>query len=258
MVKKIVKKIVIGNWKMNPLTSKEAEKLFVNITKLFPPLKKTEVVVCPPYLYLGKLKKISKKLSIGAQDAFVGDTGAFTGQVSMDMIENMGVRYVILGHSERRAMGETNLDINKKVKSALSSGVTPIICVGENERDDNHEYLNFVKTQAEECLDGISKNSITDIVIAYEPVWAIGKGAQREATAEEFREMSIFIKKVLSDKFGLKVLEGLRIIYGGSVHPQNVLEFLSEGCADGMLVGRDSLDAKKFSEIIKITENANY
>ena len=251
------KKIIVGNWKMNPATSKEAEKLFTNIVKLLPSLKKTEVVVCAPYIYLEKLKKISKKISLGAQNANAFDAGALTGEVSAEMLENIGVKYVILGHSERRAMGEENSDITKKVKSALSSGLVPIICIGERGRDESHEYLNFVKTQIEECSDEISKNMIGEIVIAYEPVWAVGKGAQREATAEEFREMSVFIKKILSDKFGVKMVEGMRIIYGGSVHPQNVLEFLGDGGADGMLVGRDSLDSHKFAEIVKITESFN-
>jgi len=257
MVKKTVKKIIVGNWKMNPATSKEAEKLFTNIIKFLSVLKKTDVVVCSPYIYLDKLEKISKKISLGAQNTYAGDAGAFTGEVSAEMLGNIGIKYVILGHSERRAMGENNSDVNKKVKSALSSGLVPIVCIGENERDENHEYLNFVKTQTEECLDGISKNMIADVIIAYEPVWAVGNSAQRKATAEEFREMSIFIKKILSDKFGVKMVESLRIVYGGSVHPQNVLEFLGDGGADGMLVGRDSLDSHKFAEIVKITESFN-
>ncbi len=251
--KKISKKIVVGNWKMNPLTLKEAEKLLTQIVKQDIFSSKVEVVVCPPVLYFNNLKKITKKISLGAQDAFYEEKGAYTGEVSVEMLANMGVKYVILGHSERRAAGETNQTINKKIKATLSSGLTPILCVGEKERDENHEYLNLIKIQVEECLSGISKNSVSKIIIAYEPVWAIGKGAAREATSEEYREMSVFIRKILSDKFGAKMLEGMRTIYGGSVHPENAESFLKEGGADGFLVGRDSLDPKKFGEIINIS-----
>lgn len=252
----MLKKIVIGNWKMNPVNEKEAKKLFANISTSASNIKKTEIVVCPPFVYLEGLKKILKKISLGAQNAFYGDVGAFTGEISVKMLSNIGVKYVILGHSERRALGEGNIEVNKKVKAALSLGIIPIVCFGENTRDEKHEYLNFVKVQIEEGLNGISKNLISKIIIAYEPIWAIGKGALREATPEEFREMNIFIKKILSDKFGARIIEGIRIIYGGSVHPENALGFLKEGKAEGFLVGRDSLDPKKFLEIIKQTENA--
>ncbi len=236
---------------MNPPAKKEAESIFKSVLKNLNPKRKTEVVICPPFLYLESLKKLSKKVSLGAQDVFWEEKGAYTGEVSADMIYNIGARYVILGHSERRALGESNIDVNKKIKQSFSVGLIPVVCVGESVRDENHEYLNFVKTQVEECLFGVSKNFISKVIIAYEPVWAIGKNAVREATSEEFREMSIFIKKILSDKFGAKTIEQIRIIYGGSVHPENALGFLQEG-ADGFLAGRDSLDPKKFSEIIKI------
>jgi len=252
---KIEKKIVIGNWKMNPSNNKEALKLFTSISKLILNIKNTQIVVCPPVLYIENINKNLKKISLGAQDAFWGDVGAFTGQVSVKMLFSAGVKYIILGHSEKRAQGEENSEINKKIKAVLSLGITPVVCFGENNRDESHEYLNFVKVQIEEGLNGISKNLISKIVIAYEPVWAIGKSALREATPEEFREMSIFIKKILNDKFGAKNIVNIKIIYGGSVHPENTLSFLEEGKADGFLVGRDSLDAKKFIEIVNITEN---
>jgi triosephosphate isomerase len=173
------------------------------------------------------------------------------------MIYNLGVKYVIVGHSERRSSlagaGEINEIVNKKVKAAISAGLIPILCVGENVRDENHEYLNFVKKQIEECLNGVSKNLIAKVIIAYEPVWAIGKGAF-PATPEEFREMNIFIKKILSDKFGVKEASKVKIIYGGSVDDKNALDFIKDGQADGFLPGRASLDAEKFSKIIKICE----
>ena len=248
------KKIIVGNWKMNPLTLKEAEKLFGEVAKGVLPIKKTEIIICPPFIYLEKLKKLSRKINLGAQDAFWGEVGAFTGEISAEMLYNLGIRYVILGHSERRALGERSEDINKKIKSALVAGVRPILCVGENVRDENHEYFNLVKIQLEECLAGISKNSIAKILIAYEPIWAISSTPdRRDATSADSREMVIFIRKVLSDKFG-KEASQMKILYGGSANERDAEEFLRNGGVDGLLAGRASLDAVKFTAIINIAE----
>src|SRR3989344_4281864 len=212
-----MKRIIIGNWKMNPLSGKIAEKLFTEIAKGVSRIKKTDIVICAPAVYLEKLSKIrTSKIKLGAQDAFWGEIGAFTGQTSSEMLYEAGARYVILGHSEMRALGESNLAVNKKIKSALASGLRPVLCVGENERDLNHGYFSLVKVQLEECLAGISKNSISKIIIAYEPVWALSSTpGRKDATADDSREMAIFIRKILSDKFG-KDASKVRIIYGGS------------------------------------------
>lgn len=250
-------KIIIGNWKMNPRSSKEAGKLFNDVAKGIKGIKKTEIVICPPFLYLEKLKKISRKIILGAQDSAPGDVGAFTGEVSADMLYEIGVRHVILGHSERRALGEGNSVVNKKIKGALDAGLRPILCVGESVRDESHGYFNFVKIQLEECLAGISKNSISKIIIAYEPVWAISSTPdRRDATPSDSLEMSIFIRKILSDKFG-KDAPNVRILYGGSVNEKDAGGFLGDGGVEGLLVGKASLTAKKFVEIIKICETSN-
>jgi triosephosphate isomerase len=214
-------------------------------------------VLCPPYLYLEKLKKISRKIILGAQDAFGGDVGPFTGEVSAEMLYGLDVKYVILGHSERRALGESNSDVNKKIKGTLAIGVRPILCVGESARDESHSYFNFVKAQIEECLAGVSKNSISKIIIAYEPIWAISTTPdRRDATPDDSREMTIFIRKVLADKFGKEAYQ-VRILYGGSVNEKDASGFLHDGGVDGLLVGRASLDAKKFIEIVKTCETLN-
>ena len=251
-------KIIIGNWKMNPLTLKEAEKLFKDVVKNISQIKNTEIVICPPPIYLERLTKIrTNKIKLGAQDAFWDETGAFTGEISAEMLYNIGARYVLLGHSERRAIGETNQNVNRKIKSSLVSGLRPILCVGERERNQDHSYFNLVKTQLEECLAGISKNSVSKIIIAYEPVWALSSTENRkDATAEDSMEMVIFIRKILFDKFGSDAKK-IRIIYGGSVNEKDAEEFLKNGGVDGLLSGRASLDAKKFSEIIKICETLN-
>ena len=248
------KKIIIGNWKMHPSTEKETEKWFKNVAESVKGIKNTEIVVCAPFLYLAKLKKISKKISLGAQDAFWGNIGPFTGEISPQMLYNIGVKYVILGHSERRALGESNADVNKKVKAALEAGLVPVLCVGEGVRDENHSYFNLVKMQLEECLRGISKNLISKIIIAYEPVWALSSTANRkDATPADSQEMVIFIRKILADKFGPEATR-TRIIYGGSANERDAEEFFINGGVDGLLPGKASLDPKKFFEIINIAE----
>ena len=239
---------------MNPLTLKEAEKLFSDVAKGIAGTKKTEVVVCVPFIYLEKLKKLSRKISLGAQDAFISGVGAFTGEISPEMLYELGVRYVILGHSERRAFGENNAGVNKKIKAALGAGLAPILCVGESARDESHEYFNLVKTQLEECLAGVSRNSLSKIIIAYEPVWALSSTVNRkDATADDSKEMAIYIRKILSDKFGPDAGK-MRILYGGSANEKDAEEFLKHGGVDGLLAGRASLTARKFVEIIKICE----
>lgn len=249
------KNIIIGNWKMNPVSMKEAEKLFSLVVKGVSGIKKTEVLLCPPFVFLDKLSKVrTSKVVLGAQDAFFGEVGAFTGQVSSEMLSNLKITHAIIGHSERRAIGEVNLDINKKIKAAIAAGVSPILCVGESVRDESHAYFNLVKTQLEECLAGVPKNLISKVMVAYEPVWAISTTLNRkDATPKDAYEMVIFIRKVLSDKFGPDATK-IRVLYGGSVNEKDAGEFLENGGVDGLLVGRASLDADKFIEIIKTCE----
>ncbi len=234
---------------------KEAEKLFGDVAKDISTVKKTEVVVCPPFIYLDKLTKIkTDKIKLGAQNVFYEEAGAYTGEVSALMLENIGVKYVIIGHSKRRELGETNLDINKKIKVSLQTGLVPILCVGENLRDENHDYFKLVETQIIESLEGVSKDFLSKIIIAYEPVWAISTTPNRkDATPHDSEEMTIFIKRILVDKFGVKI-KMPKIIYGGDVNEKNIREFLKDGGVEGALVGRVSLDAKKFIEIIKTCE----
>lgn len=238
---------------MNPTSQKEAMGLLAEITRK-KNLKKTEVVVCPPFIYLNQLIKNKKEISFGAQNVFFENRGPFTGEISALMLKDLGVKYVILGHSERRKFGETDEEINKKLKTALFLGIKPIVCIGEWERDHNHEYFKTVKNQIEKIIQGINKDLISKIIFAYEPVWAISTNSEhKNATADDFQEMSMFIKKVLVDKFGRKV-KMPKIIYGGSVDDKNCQEFLEQGGVDGLLVGAASLSPDKFSKIIEISE----
>ena len=193
----------------------------------------------------------NKKVSLGSQNVSGKNEGAYTGEVSPKMLFDMGVRYSIVGHSEERASGETNEMIKEKILNMLKYKLSPILCVGERTRDKEGFYLSFVEEEIRSCLFGVPKSKLKDIIIAYEPIWAIGKSAVREATREEFMEMKIFIKKVISDIYDGKVALNMTILYGGSVNPENAESFMKEDCADGLLVGRDSLDPKKFGGILK-------
>ena len=250
------KKIIIGNWKMNPTTGKVAEKWFSTIAKSLSAIKKTEVVVCAPFLYLERLSKVrTSKLKFGAQDAFAGDVGPFTGEVSTEMLDGAKVRFVILGHSERREMGETNELINRKLKSALTCGLVPILCIGEKERDRDHGYFEIVKNQILECTKGVSRDSISKIIFFFFSIWAISSSPnRRDATAADAREMVIFIRKTLSDISTHEVAHKSRILYGGSVDNKDAGDYLQNGEVDGLLVGKASLDPQKFLEIVKISE----
>ena len=248
-------RLIIGNWKMNPASLKDAERLFKDIAKSLPPLRKTKVIICAPFFYIDKLKKISKRIVLGGQNVFGADAGPYTGEVSPRMLYDAGARYVIAGHSERRARGEHSEDINKKIKFALAEGITPVLCVGETVRDEEHGYFNIVKTQLEECLTGIPKSSISKIVIAYEPVWAISTTINhKDAIPADSLEMIIFIRKILSDKFSIDS-SGVKVIYGGSVNEKDAIDFLKHGGVDGLLPGRASLNARKFLQIIKLSES---
>lgn len=241
---------------MNPQREKEAEKLLKSILIGLDNKSKTDIVLCPPFVYLKNLKKISKKIYFGAQNSAGISKGAFTGEISPDMLSDIGMKYVILGHSERREMGEDNMDINKKIKTAISAGLVVIVCIGETARDKNHEYFSIVENQIKECLAGIPKTLFSKIIIAYEPVWAISTTPlRRDATPADSMEMILFIRKILSDISSVKIAGSTRIIYGGSVDDRDAGSFIKDGGAEGLLVGRASLDAKKFLKIIKVIDS---
>src|SRR3990172_4593576 len=175
------KKIIIGNWKMNPQNEKEA----IIIAKM---TDKNGVIIAPPFVFIPAIKKVIKRAKLGSQNISPEAKGSFTGEVSPSMLKNFGVKYAIVGHSERRAMGESDEMINKKIKAALKNNIIPVVCVGEPHRDVQMKYLHFMKKQIMETFKGLSSKNFKKIIIAYEPVWAIGKDAEREATPEESQE----------------------------------------------------------------------
>lgn len=248
------KKLIIGNWKMNPKTAAEARKHFATVKKQASQYKNVDAVIAAPTIFLAELGKAAgAALGLAAQNVSSEKEGAHTGEVSAGMLSGCKIKYVIVGHSERRALGETNGFINSKVKAVLAAKMVPVLCVGESERDTSMFYLSTVKTQLEECLAGVPKSATPTLVIAYEPVWAISTTpGHRPATPEDALEMRIYIKKVLADMFGGQAVDKVRILYGGSVDEKNAVSFLVGGQADGLLPGRASLIPKKFATILKL------
>ncbi len=250
---KKAKRLVVGNWKMNPVHKDEAKEIALAVKRSLKNVRKTNVVICPPFVYLETLSKFaSNSLLLGAQNANQETLGALTGEVSYSQLGQFRVSFVIIGHSERRKMGESDETINKKVKSVVSEGMTAIVCVGEGVRDHNGEYFSFIKNQIQSALKDVNRKFLDRIVIAYEPLWAVG--AKYAITPRDLHEMSIFIKKVLNDIFGSLSLS-IRIIYGGDADRVNADSLVRDGNVSGLLVGRESLRAKDFVEMIKLVDN---
>ncbi len=250
------KTIIVANWKMNPTTLREAKTIFLGIKKQAVKLKKIKTIICPPAVYFGELKRISSKdkILLGAQNCFEQERGPWTGKISPKMLKTSGAKFIILGHSENRKAGENDEIINQKIKLALKSDLNVILCVGEFERDEDGRYFDFLKQQILNALVGVNKNYLKNILIAYEPIWAIGKNAKEIITNIQLQEIVIFIKKILVDKYNVNDFKDVKILYGGSVNHKNI-EDLNKTNADGFLVGRDSLNVEKFGKILKVVND---
>lgn len=250
----MTEKYLIANWKMQ-LDKDQAVRQASELKNLLNKEKINEdlnIILCPDFLSLGAVAEIVKdsKIDLGAQDAFYEEKGAFTSQVSMKQIKEIGCQYVILGHSERRALGESDEVINKKVKAALEQGLTPIICVGETFEERKEGQKDFViMHQVYEALKNIEAEPKQKIIIAYEPVWVIGTG-QAIGREDAFYAVSLIQQSVLDSQTGLDE-KNFSVIYGGSVSPENINDFLGSENIHGALVGNASLEAQKFIEIIK-------
>lgn len=251
---KKVKKLIVGNWKMNPVEVEDARDIVKAVKRAGSKLKKSQLVVCPPFIYIPLFSKKSSNFFLGSQNANHENLGSFTGEVSYSMLYQFGVRFVIVGHSERRKMGETDVLVNRKVKSVVNDGgMTAIVCVGESTRDHNGDYLELIKRQIHIALTDVPKKLLSQVVIAYEPIWAIG--ATQAMSPRDLHEMSIYIKKVLNDMFGI-ASDDTRIIYGGAVDTMNAENLINEGNVSGFLIGRQSLVPKDFVEIMKLVDKA--
>lgn len=246
------KPIIAGNWKMYKTIS-EAKELVQEVVSQLQDFDQVEVVFCPPFTALAAVKELlaGTKCKLAAQNLYWKTEGAFTGEVSPGMLKEVGCDYVIIGHSERRQyFCETNQTVNFKTKAALAAGLKPIICVGETiEEREAGRTESLVKLQTEQALSGIDSANIPEIVIAYEPIWAIGTG--KFSNGEDANQVIGLIRKTVADIFGKEAAEQMRIQYGGSVKPENIKEFMNQPEIDGALVGGASLKAESFLQLIR-------
>ncbi len=245
------KKIVAGNWKMNK-TLQEGIALAQEVEKMASGVPgDVELIIAPPFIHLTEVKKLLNRVKLGAQNCASEASGAFTGEVSASMLASAGVQFVIIGHSERRSYyGETNSIINKKVRLALQNNLNPIFCCGEvlSEREKG-KHLDVVKEQLEEGLFSLSPDEFSKVIIAYEPVWAIGTGVN--ATPAQAQEMHQYIRSLIAGKYDETIASNTSILYGGSCKPSNAGELFANPDVDGGLIGGASLKAEDFIGIAK-------
>jgi triosephosphate isomerase (TIM) len=248
----MAKVVVVSNWKSHPESFLAAKNLIAGLKKSAHVYKKVAFFIAPPFPYFETVKEKGKSFSsLASQDIFSTD-GTYTGAVTPQILKGFGVKLAIIGHSERRALGETNELVAKKVMTALKAGIVPLVCVGEKSRDTEGNHFEFLREQLKGSLQGLRrKEDIQKLVIAYEPVWAIGKQAKNALSGVDLSQMSIFIKKILTDMFGRELAEKIVILYGGSVEASNARSLLKEGKVRGFLVGHASLEPKGFGELVK-------
>jgi triosephosphate isomerase len=247
------KKIVAGNWKMN-MDYAEGVSLFSEIVNMVRDEKKgdQQAIICAPYIHLNSLAKLGgTTVQIGAQNCHQNESGAYTGEISAKMIKSVGCNYVIIGHSERRQyFAENDLLLAEKTKAALAHDLIPIFCIGETlDERNNGDYFEVIKSQLTNGVFDLTATEFAKIVIAYEPVWAIGTGLT--ASSDQAQEVHAFIRSEIAAKFGSEIAEGTSILYGGSCNPKNAAELFAQQDIDGGLIGGASLKSRDFTDIVK-------
>ncbi len=244
--------LIAGNWKMNK-TVGETVELVTQLKQKLSDVKNREILVCPPFTSLIVAKEVIKNsnIKLGAQNMYFEKSGAYTGEISSLMLKDIGCEYIIIGHSERRQyFGETDESVNKKMKAAFENSIIPIVCVGETlQQREQNEAFEVIERQVKTGLTGLTGEEPKIIVIAYEPVWAIGTG--KTATPQQAEEVHAFIRKIYSEMYGKDAAESVRILYGGSVKPDNVSEIMRQPDIDGALVGGASLKADDFIKLVR-------
>jgi len=242
---------------MNPETPREARELFSRIKRMAVKLRRVATVICPPAVFLPLLTG-GKNLDLGGQDISAEVAGAHTGSISATQMKHSGATYILIGHSERRypetGEGESEETINKKLRIVLKLGLRPVLCVGETKRDEQGEYLHGLRAMIEEGVAKVRREDFKKLILAYEPVWAIGNSASVADTPESFLEHSIFLRKIIAGRFGSKLAMACPILYGGSVSVSNAVDFLTRGEASGLLIGRESLRADHFNKILHLAD----
>jgi len=253
-----MRKLIIGaNWKMHRGTPSEAEEMLEDFIPMVHNIKNVDIIIAPPYTSILKTFDMVKNTNIklGAQNMYYEEEGAYTGEISPLFLKKIGCEYIILGHSERRDIfKETDEVINKKVKKALEVNLTPIVCIGEHlDEREKGNTKSVIKNQFDLTFEGLNKEQLKKIIIAYEPIWAIGTGMT--ATPEQAEEIHVFIREVIEDKYDKDTAEKVRIQYGGSIKPSNAKELFSKANIDGGLVGGASLQAESLSQIVRAVED---
>lgn len=244
-----MKLMLVANWKNHPEDREEAKILISGLAKKSLLFKKLNTVIAPPAVYLDLVGQKVKSLGVLASQDIFEHEGTYTGAVGPNMQKDFGVKMAIIGHSERRKLGESNLVVANKVKTALKMGILPLLCVGEEAHDTDGAYFESLREQIKESLQGIKKKDLLGkLVVAYEPVWAIGKSAKEAMRPEDLAQMVIFIKKVLTELFDRNLADKAVILYGGSVDQSNIIDLKDTGVS-GFLVGRASLNVKSFTEL---------
>lgn len=242
--------LIIGNWKAYVATNEDAKALVAS-TKRAAARSRAKIVLAPPFPYIGLLASGAKsKVMFGAQDVSDTTVGNATGEVTAQALKRLGATYAIVGHSERRARGETDAIVAAKAQRALSAGLIPVLCIGEAARDHDASYLQFLKAQLDAVMKPLQPKDRARIVIAYEPIWAIGKTAADSASPHDVAEMTLYIRKLLREHINEKEAARATILYGGSVEPENARALKKEGRVDGFLVGHASADPKMFAALI--------
>jgi triosephosphate isomerase len=248
-----MKHLIIGNWKMNPETADQARKIIRATRKTAATLTHTEVIACPPHVYVPLcLSKKPSSVAVGSQLVSIHEGGAHTGEVSARMLKDLGLTHVIIGHSEQREAGDTDAVVASRIKVALEAGLIPVVCVGEKVHDQEGTYLEVLKEQIKNTFAGIAHKCAGNIILAYEPIWAIG--AKEAMAPEQVYETSLFIKKVFSDVFSQESAMKVKVLYGGSVNFRNAGDIISIGKVDGLLVGRESVNIPGFKELLKAVD----
>ncbi|MES3005703.1 MAG: triose-phosphate isomerase [Patescibacteria group bacterium] len=251
-MKKNKRPLIIGNWKTNPASFDRAKERFRAIKQSAAEHSSIDVVICPPFPYISALSGLinTKNILVGAQDLSVYSEGSKTGEVSAHMIESSGASAVIIGHSERRAMGETDTVVAAKMGQALKTGMQVILCVGETDRDNDGKYLGVIKNQLKEALTTIERPQFKQIIVAYEPVWAIGRKDNVAITSHDLHQMVIYIKKLFTEWWSDTIASIVPILYGGSVTAENAQDIMWNGMVDGLLVGRASWEVETFGPLL--------
>jgi len=246
----MAKPILVANWKNHPNSLAEAQALMKELSKKKLLYKKTKLFIASPLPYFETVASRGKSFSsLASQDISIVPNGTWTSVVTPEIIKSFGVQLTLVGHSERRTLGETTEEIREKIKTALRSGITPLICFGEKDRDKDGEHLETLRQELKFLLTGVSKKEVGNIALAYEPAWAIGKHAWEAIDPAELSQTIVFIKKALADLFGREIADRVPILYGGSVEPANARELMTSSGVRGFLVGHASLKAKSFESI---------